>query len=117
MARRLFARESTGYWCSFTLDAEAGDITGWTFAASFARQFGVNDFTLGMAATAAAQGFFITNGPGREYQMNILPATLQAVPDTTSSFRMFADIIATLPDGSRVLIEDLDLTVSKGPTA
>lgn len=120
MVRLLWARESVGLFAEYRVSDGAGaivDITGWTFAQSFARQAGSIDVTLGMAGTLAAQGFHIVDGPGGAYQQRILPATLAAISDTTGDFTMFGDIIATLPDGTRVWIEDQQLQVTEGPTA
>lgn len=120
MARRLWARESAGLKLGVQLTDSADrpvDITGWTLACSFARQRGVNLLTLGMAASAAAQGFWpIAPAEGR-YQVTILPASLQAIPDETGDFTMFGDVIATLPGGERLWIEDWELQVTEGPTA
>lgn len=118
-ARRLFARESAGHWAEYTLHDEAGaivDISGWTFDQVFARQAGAADVTLAMAAEQGDEGFFILDGPAGVYEQRILPATLAGVDDETGDFTMRGDIVATLADASRVLIEDQELHVTEGTT-
>jgi ABC-type proline/glycine betaine transport system substrate-binding protein len=118
MIRALWARESVGWLAEYTVksDGVPVNITGWTFAQVFTRVAGAADVTLGMAANAAAQGFFVTDGAAGKYQQRILPATLAAIADTTGNFVMRGDIIATRPGGTRVWIEDQEMQVTEGST-
>lgn len=118
MLRKLWTRESVGWLAQYTVTDSGApvNITGWTFAQVFARVVGAPDVTLGMAANLAAQGFYITDGPNGKYQQRILPATLHGIADATGDFTMRGDIIATMPGGDRVLIEDQELEVTEGPT-
>lgn len=120
MPWQLGARESTGFAGEFTLltlNGDPVDITGWTFKSEFERQAGANDFTLNMAGSELAEGFRILEGSEGRYSMRILPATVAGVADTSGDFILYADIIATLPNGERQLIDDIELRVIEGPTA
>jgi hypothetical protein len=118
MIRNLWARESVGLSAEYALSKDGApvDITGWIFAQSLARVHGAVDLTLGMAANAEAQGFFITNGPAGKYQVRITSAALKAIADTTGDYTLLGDIIATQPGGTRVWIEDQALQVTEGTT-
>lgn len=119
MATKWWARESAGFVASIQLVDSGGtpvDITGWTFACSFARQAGSIDVTLGMAATLADEGFKITDAESGLYQVRVLPATLSGIDDTTGDFTMFGDIIATV-GGTPIWIEDVEFEVTEGVTA
>jgi hypothetical protein len=118
-ARQLWCRMSVGFFGEYTLSNPNGlavDITGWTFAQVLERVAGTPDVTLGMAATADDEGFFITEAAAGNYQVRILAATLVAIDDTTGDFTMFGDIIGTRPDATRAWIEDQQLEVTMGPT-
>lgn len=120
MTKQFEARESVGYRATWTI-GNAGaprDITGWTFVATFERQAGAADFTLGMAGSLldTHQGFFVVNGAAGQLAINILPATLQGVDDTTGEFTLRADLLGTPPGGSRLLVGALSATITKGPT-
>lgn len=120
MPTNFAAKESVGYFGTWTLGPTldgAVDVTGWTFGATFERYAADPEaFTLNMAATEAAQGFRIWDGPGRRITCRILPATLAAIPDTTGEFTMRADLLATPPGGDRFFVADLLFTVLRGPT-
>lgn len=121
MPSRFAAKESVGYYATWTLGPGIGDVvdvTGWTFKATFERYAAdPQAFTLNMAASAPAEGFRIWDGPGRRITCRILPATLAAISDTTGEFIMTADLLATPPGGARFFAADLELTVVRGPTA
>lgn len=122
MAYRIGAKESVGYYATWTLGQSArhGDLSlaGWTFAAHFERYAGdPQAFLLGMAGSAAAQGFRIIDADLRQITCRILPATLQAIDDTTGQFEMNADLLATPLGGDRFFVNDILLTVLRGPTA
>ena len=120
MARQWWARESTGFLVSIQLvDASDNpvDMTGWELDASFARQTGATDLTLGPAATAADEGFYISDAENGMYQVRVLAATLAGIDDETGDFTMRGDIIATLPSTARIWIEDIDFQVTEGVTA
>jgi len=120
MPSRFAAKESVGYYATWTLGPRLGDVTdvtGWTFKATFERYAGdPQAFTLNMAAAEADEGFRIWDGPGRRITCRILPATLAAISDTTGQFVMVADLLATPPGEARFFVNDLELTVVRGPT-
>lgn len=114
---RRVADWSVGYWSSLRMDARVLDYTGWTFAATLAKRVGdPAGIALGMAGNSNAQGFFIADGPGRVVSLRILPATLQAYPDSSGRFALFANVLATPPGSARFKAFDLVLTVNRGPT-
>lgn len=120
MPARFAAKESVGYYGTWTLGRQLGgiDIAGWTFKATFERYASdPSSFTLNMAANAEAQGFQVFDGPARRITCRILPATLIALPDTTGDFKLYADLLATPSGGDRFFVNDLELTVKRGPTA
>lgn len=120
MARQWWARESAGLLIPIMLVDGAGnpvDMTGWELDCSFARQAGAEDLTLGMAATSADEGFHLTDAANGSYQVRVLPASLAGIDDETGDFTMFGDIIATLPGGDRIWIEDVEFQVTEGVTA
>lgn len=122
MAYRIGAKESVGYYATWTLGgaslAGVVDLTGWTFKATFERYAGdAEAFTLNMAASAPAEGFRIHDGPARQITCRILPATLAGVDDTTGSFSMFADLLATPPGGDRFFVAAIEIVIERSPTA
>lgn len=121
MLYKRAAKESVGFYETWTLggSAFAGlvDISGWTFKASFERFAGdPQAFTLEMAATPTAQGFYIFNASARLVTCRILPAALQAITDTTGNFTLYADLLATPPGAARFSVADLQFTIVRGPT-
>ncbi|MFN3943887.1 MAG: hypothetical protein ACK4K7_03010 [Allosphingosinicella sp.] len=119
MARRLRARRSVGYRAIVTLRDAAGhvvNITGWTFAMALTRRRGTIDIQLNMAANEAALGFYILDSITGEYSINVTPGALQSFTDTSGKFVLFGDILATQPGGAKAWIEDIELTVTEGPT-
>lgn len=120
MSFRFEARESVGYRLVWTItrDGAPVDITSWTFKASFQRQAGTPDFTLSMAADGGetSQGFFIIDGPGGLLSINILPATLQGIADSTGRFTLNADLLGDPPGDVRQFIDDIIATIIQGPT-
>lgn len=121
MAYRIGAKESVGYYATWAIGSgqEVGDlsIAGWTFAARFERYAGdPQAFLLGMVTDPAAQGFRLIDPVSRTISCRILPATLQGITDTTGRFDLFADLLATPPLADRFFVNDLILTVLRGPT-
>lgn len=122
MTKKIEARESVGYQATWTIGSAgaAVDITDWVFKATFERQAGAPDFTLNMAAggvyDAAVEGFSIVDGAAGMMGVVILPATLQAIVDTTGDFTLDSDLLATPPGSARLLVDVLQLRVTKGPT-
>lgn len=121
MTFRFEARESVGYYTvlQITSGGTPVDITGWTFKATFERLAGSPDFTLNMAGSRdpTVEGFFILNGPSGLLGINIKPATLAGIADTTGRFLMLADLLATPASGPREWIEDIEATIIAGPTS
>ncbi|MBO9526414.1 MAG: hypothetical protein J7517_09840 [Sphingobium yanoikuyae] len=122
MASQICAKESVGYYGTWTLGRSKlhGDmsIAGWAFAARFERYAAdPQAFLLGMAANDAAQGFRIIDAGNRRISCRILPATLQAINDTSGQFDLQADLLATPLGYDRFFVADLLLTVLRGPTA
>jgi hypothetical protein len=121
MRVRLEARESVGLTTTLIISSGGNlvDLTGWTFAATFERQAGAPDFSLAMAGSLSpsVQGFFVDGGVGGRLAMNILPATLQGVDDTTGRFTLNADLLGTPPGGPRQFIAAIVATITEGPTA
>jgi hypothetical protein len=117
-ARRIPVREEAGFGATFTLrnpDGAVQDLTGWTFDCVLTRQAGTADLELAMA-TPPADGFAIFDASAGQYTMRIAPATLQAIDDTTGSFLLFGTIFGSV-NGTRHLIEDLQLLVTRSPGA
>lgn len=121
MAYRIGAKESVGYFATWTIGSAkaVGDLSieGWLFAARFERY--ADDpqaFLLGMAASPADQGFQIIDPAARSISCRILPSTLQGITDTTGQFDLYADLLATPPFADRFFVNDLILTVLRGPT-
>ena len=121
MPYRLAAKESVGYYATWTLGPgldPSVDIASWVFKATFERFAGdPQAFTLNMASTTGGEGFRIWDGPGHRITCRILAATLAAISDTTGQFLMTADLLATPPSAARFFVADLELTVLRGPTA
>lgn len=122
MAYRIGAKESVGYYATWTLGPsmrmDYAPITDWVFALRFERW--AEDpagFLLGMAASDAAQGFRIVDVDARRISCRILPTTLASIADTTARFEMMGDLLATPPGVSRFFVADFCLTVLRGPTA
>lgn len=120
MTLRIEAREAVGYTATWTI-GQAGvpvDISGWTFEATFERQAGAPDFSLGMAVALdpEVEGFTVFNGPAGQLAVNILPATLQGIDDTTGLFELDADLLGTPPAGPRQFVKAIVATITKGPT-
>ncbi|MBB3940685.1 hypothetical protein GGR39_002342 [Novosphingobium fluoreni] len=114
---RRSADWSVGYYSALRMDTRVPDYTGWTFAATLAKHIGDPDgIALGMAANSSAQGFFVKDGPAQLLTLRILPETLQAYPDASGQFELFANVLATPPGGARLKVFDLILTVVRGPT-
>lgn len=115
---KWWARERAGFLATIQLKAGGApyNLTGCTLAAKFARQAGSIDISLSMAANAAAEGFFITDAAQGLYQVRVLPATLQAIVDTTRDFTMFGDIILTTAGAEKFLVEDVEFQVTEGNT-
>ena len=112
------ARESVGYGATWTI-GHAGapvDISGWTFEAMFEREAGAADFWLGSVADREEQGFYIHDGPGGQLAVLILPATLQAIDDTTGSFQLYSDLLGTPPGSPRQFLTTICATITEGPT-
>lgn len=121
MIFRFEARESVGYRdaLQITVGTAPIDISGWTFKATFQRKAGTPDFTLDMAATddPASEGLFVLDGATGLLRINILPATLQGIGDSTGRFTLNGDLLGTPPGEPRDWIADLEATVIEGPTA
>ncbi|WIA57838.1 hypothetical protein N6H05_08590 [Sphingobium sp. WTD-1] len=121
MPSRFAAKESVGYYATWTLGARLAEplnISEWIFEATFERWAADPEaFTLEMAASDADQGFRIFNPVARQITCRILPATLAGISDTTGRFTMLADLLATPPGADRFFIADLELTIVRGPTA
>lgn len=122
MAYRIGAKESVGYYATWTLGgaAFAGvvDLTGWEFKATFERYAAdAEAFTLEMAADDASEGFRIHDGPARQITCRILPATLAGVDDTTGKFSMFTDLLATPPGEDRFFVAAIEIVIERSPTA
>ncbi|RYE74894.1 MAG: hypothetical protein EOO80_16285 [Oxalobacteraceae bacterium] len=114
---RRVADWSVGYWSSLQMDPRIADYTGWVFAAKLGRAVGdPAAIALGVAGTLEGEGFFVANGPARVVSLRILPATLQAYPDSSGRFELFANVLATPPGKARFKAFDLVLTVNRGTT-
>lgn len=114
---RRVADWSVGYWSSLRMDPRITDYSGWVFAARLAKRVGdPAGIALSMAANADAEGFLVVDGPGRVVSLRIRPATLQAYPDNSGRFELFANVLATPPGKARFKVCDLVLTVNRGPT-
>lgn len=120
MCFKFEARESVGYRATWTIMAGTApvDITGWVFKSTFERQAGTPDFTLNMADALdpALEGFFVADGPTGQLSINILPATLQGIDDTTGDFVLEADLLGTPPGAPREFIDAIEATIIEGPT-
>ena len=121
MLFRSAARESVPYYRQWELSPSmlqgAADLSGYVFELDLAQTNVANvEISLGMAATALADGFTILSGPGLLLSIRIAAATLQGVPDTTGDFQLFGDLIATPPGGDPFFVADLILPVTKGTT-
>lgn len=116
MTHRFEARESVGFQATWRIGqaGEAVDITGWAFTATFYRQKGSPLFTLNMAGSLSpsVEGFFVFNGPAGQLAINILPATLQGIPDTTGKFTIFGDLLGTPPAAAQQLVKHLRCKVT-----
>lgn len=114
---RRVADWSVGYWTSLQMDPRIPDYSGWAFAATLAKHIGdPNGIALGMAADIDGEGFRVVDGPARLISLRILPATLQAYPDTSGRFELFGNVLATPPAKARFKAFDLVLTVNRGTT-
>lgn len=117
--RIIAVREEVGIAATFRVfsGSQPVGIVGWEFDCILTRQAGTVDVELEMAADDATDGFRVIEGVSGIYQLRVLPATLQAIPDTTGDFTLLGSIFGTEPGGTRHLIEDLQLNVTKGPGA
>lgn len=115
MTLRCEAKESVGYQATWRIGAPgvAVDLTGWIFALVLQRQAGAPDVTLGMTGTYGPthEGLFVFNGPTGELAINILPATLEAIADTTGDFLLFGDLLGTPPGSSQQFVKLIHLRV------
>lgn len=116
-AYRRVADWSVGYYSSLDMDPRVFDYSGWVFEATLAKRVGDPDgIALGTTGDPNADGFRIVSGLGRVVTLRILPATLQAYPDSSGRFDLFANVLATPPGKPRFKAFDLVLTVNRGPT-
>lgn len=114
---RRSADWSVGYYSALRMDFRVSNYTGWAFEATLAKHVGdPAGIKLGMAANIAAEGFFVKDGPAQIVTLRILPETIQAYPDSSGQFELFANVLATPPGGTRLKVFDLILTVVRGPT-
>lgn len=117
MTFRLEARESVGYRATWTIGQGGvpANITGWTFAMALRRQAGGSaDVSLAMAGSfnPAVEGFWVVDGPTGQLAVNILPATLAAIADTTGNFKMWGDLLGTPPGGPQTFLKAIEAHVT-----
>jgi hypothetical protein len=115
MTYRCEAKESVGYQATWTI-GQAGapvDLSGWVFALELHRQAGAPDLTLGMAGSLSpsVQGFFVFDGAKGQLAVNILPASLQAIVDTTGNFTLFGDLLGTPPGSAQQFVKAIQMRV------
>lgn len=113
MTLRVAAKESLGYQATWRIGQNGvpANLSGWTFALVLQRQAGAPDVTLGMAGSFGAQGLFVFNGPNGELAINILPAGLEGIDDTTGDFLLFGDLIGTPPAMSPMPVKTIHMRV------
>lgn len=114
--RIIPVREEAGLFVTFQLrsGSQPVGIVGWTFECALYRQAGATDISVPMAGNPHSMGFRVMEGASGIYQLRISAAALAGVTDTTGSFELFGTVFAIEPGGTRHLIEDLKLIVTKG---